>query len=209
MAEKPPRSGESPQPQDMAAGVTEVVNAALSMGASLAKAFAQATTAAGAPVSAPSEGAGPLNAIVHYGVAAVTNVAGFLINSAGGLRMATPGGAAPAAASRAAWPRVHQGATLRIPLSIENPGEQPMDNITFGCSEIVYLGKNTGPILTANNVRFQPTVLAIPPHDFEKLTLFVDTRPDTPTGRYRVKIEMGAGGTTTIVEFDVIQAGEP
>ncbi len=207
MAEKPPAGGKSPPPQDIVTGVTEVVNAALGVGASLAKAFAQAT-AAGVPVSAPSEGAGPLNAIVHYGVAAVTNVAGFLINSAGGIRMGTSADAAPAAASRAVLPRVHQGATLRIPLSIENPGEQPMNNITFGCSEIVYLGKKTGPTLSANNVRFQPPTLEIPPHDFEKLTLFIDTGADTATGRYRVKIETGAGGVITIVEFDVVQAGE-
>ena len=199
--------GGTPPAQDLIAGVNEVVNAALNVGASLAKAAAQAT-AAGLPVNTPTASTGPLNAIVHYSVVTVSNVASMVLKSAGGLKMgvarpSAPRGAATAAPAPATLPCVHQGATLRIPLSIENPGEQPMNDVAFHCTEMTYLGRATGPALQTGNVRIQPQTLNILPHDFEKLTLFISTQADTTPGRYLATITIGPDGTT-LVEFEVL-----
>lgn len=212
MAEEPRQPGGTPPPQDLVAGVNEVMNAALNVGASLARVVAEATSA-GRPLSTPAASAGPLNAIVHYGIATVTNVAGMVLKSVGGLKMgaasrpSTPApDSATATAAPAAFPRVHQGATLRIPLSIENPGEHPMSNIAFQCSKMTYLGRATGPALQTGSVRLQPQRLDILPRDFEKLTLFIDTQADTTPGRYRAGIATGPD-STTIVDFEVIPGG--
>lgn len=187
-------------------GVAQVISATLGVGAAAARMVAQAT-AAGREVPPPAAGAGPLNAIVHYGMATVSQLTGLVFRSAGGTA-ATPqgGGAAPASPRPGRGPQVHQGSTLRIPLSIENPGDVPMTGLSFRCLELSYLGlgKVEGETLSVEALRFHPVLLDVQPRDFEKLTVFVDTRDDTAPGCYRARIGMGDGGFETAFEIEVI-----
>jgi len=203
-----PSASERKDEPDLVAGVTAVVDAALGVGASLAKVFAEAT-AASKPVARPASDA-PLDAMIHYGLATVTNVAERVTSRVSGLGSPFGRGGAATAPGRAAaaGPRVHAGATLRVPLSIENPGDAPMTGVAFRCTSLRYLGDAAGPPLGPEAVRFHPAVLEILPRDFEKLTVFVDTRADTALGRYCATIDCGGNALRTPLEFDVI-AAEP
>lgn len=215
MSEREQRAASEPQGErdepDLVAGVTAVVDAALGVGASLAKVFAEAT-AASRPVAPPASHA-PLDAMIHYGLATVTNVAERVTSGVSGLGAAfgrSAGGPAPPASGHAAaaGPRIHAGATLRVPLSIENPGDAPMTGVVFRCASLRYLGGGAGAPLGPEAVRFHPALLEILPRDFEKLTVFVDTRADTALGRYCATIECGGSALRTPLEFDVV-AAEP
>jgi hypothetical protein len=187
-------------------GVSQVVTAALGVGAAMAKAVAEAT-AQGRPLPPPAQPDSPLTAMVHYGVATVTNVAGVVMKSVGGIRMDVKprtGGPAPAAARS---PRVHQGTTLRVPLSIENPSETPMLGVAYRCLELAGGDPDAGVPLGRDAVRFLPPVLDVQPRDFEKLTVYIDTAPHTAPGRYRARIGTGTGGAETALEFEVVAAG--
>lgn len=201
MTDPEPSTSEPKDEPDLVAGVTAVVDAALGVGASLAKVIAEAT-AASKPVAPPASAA-PLDAMIHYGLATVTNVAERVTSRVSGLGSRARAGETPTGRA-ASGPRVHAGATLRVPLSIENPGDAPMIGVAFRCASLRYLGAQPGPPLGPESVRFHPTVLEILPRDFEKLTVFVDTRADTALGRYCATIDCGGSALRTPLEFDVI-----
>ena len=186
-------------------GISQVVGAALGVGAVLAKVVAQ-TTAAGREVPPPPAPAAPLNAIVHYSVAAMTNLIGVVLRGVGVIKVEGQRGErpAPAGTSPARGPQVHRGATLRIPLSIENPGDAPMTGVSFHCLELVYLGAADGERLPPEAISFHPAVLDVQSRDFEKLTVFIDTRESSASGPYRARIGMENAGFETVIEFEVI-----
>lgn len=215
-AEDKPRNETEPITQ----GVADVVNAVFGVGASLAKTVAEAT--ANKPIPAPSPNAPPLNVITHYGLITVGNVFNVF---AGGLRnraTATAGSSAGAAqagqsaaqeskatnngtaGSAASLPVVQRGATLRIPLSIENPGNEPMQQMNFLCLAMRTSAAGAGVPLDVSAVRFQPDTLSIEPRDFEKLTVFIDTGFDTLPGRYEALLGLGSGNFEMSVQFEVL-----
>lgn len=207
------RQGDAP----VIEGLSEVVGAVFGVGAAVAKTLAEAT-AGGRPVAAPESDQGALGEMVHYGISVVSNVIGLAVSTMG---KAVPGGSVglrpgPAAkekedaptqpAEKKGLPLVHQGGTLRIPLSIENPGDQPMQDLAFCCQQMTGKRLAAGIALTEQAVRFQPQRLEIAPRDFEKLTLFIDTDERTAPGRYAALIGVGDGGMELKVEFDVALA---
>lgn len=225
---KPPEGA----PPDAAAdalvrGMSEVIAAALGVGASVARATAEATAGSRGVESPPGDR--PLEAIVHYGMATVSNVLGLVGSAAGlgvrgaaaaagaasdmarsaaGVATGGPGSASAASASTnhgVGLPRVRAGHTLRVPLSIENPGAERMSGVTPSCTSLGG-GTGVGRRLDASAVRFQPSTLEIAPRDFEKLTVFVDAPADAAPGRYDAVIALGGGGGETRLAFEVTDA---
>jgi hypothetical protein len=209
------------------AGVIEVLNAALSVGATVAKTIAQQTSG-GKSLPEPEGRDSALNDMVHYGVAAVTNVVGLVVSGAGVVsgsvkppeptpqsnysepqNYSTQSDRTTAPSSSPSVPNlptVHQGSTLRIPLSIENPSSEPMSDMTFVCLTMSGETAGSGQPLDISAVRFQPQTLSIAPKDFEKLTVFIETYPDTTIGLYKTVIDMGKKNFETVLQFQVIPA---
>ncbi|MCC6534092.1 MAG: hypothetical protein IT531_16205 [Burkholderiales bacterium] len=189
--------------------MSEVVQAALGVGVSLARVVAEATAGERA-VRSPAANAGPLNAIVHYGLAALTNVVGAVAGSVGAFQAGgQPGQAAANAASAPAGgrPRVHRGASLRIPLSIENPGDEPIRDAAFQCVAMQYHDAAPGRALDTGAVRCEPPTLNIMARDFEKLTVHIVVPLDTAPGAYSAQIDLGSGAYRTSIHFDVLADG--
>lgn len=206
---------ERPEPS-LSEGVSDLVNAAFGLGAALTRTLAQAT-ALGKPVQRPPEPSSPVGEMVHYGVTTVTNVVGLVISAFGS---AERGGAAPAAEAKAGAsrgpeatrpagehiPSVHQGNTLRVPLSLENPSAHTMEGLHFQCLQLTLEGEGEGTLLGPEAVRFEPAMLSIAPKDFEKLTVMIETRADTAPGRYAAVIGVQNGSLEIRVQFAVVPA---
>ena len=186
----PDNEQKEPTPTDIATGVANVIDAALGVGVSLARVVAEAT-ALGRKVEPVPEGTPAISAIVRYGVTAMGNLVSAVVSgtqglkpSVGAIRPAGPTAAAPSSAGRSAGPRVAPGATLRVPLSVENPSDRPMRELRCGSADC--LG-----VIGAERVRFGPECFEVAPHDFEKLTISVSVPPDTPAGDYEVVFALG------------------
>jgi hypothetical protein len=187
----------------ISSGISEVVHAALGVGAAVARTIAEAT-AAGKPVPPGAAGEGPFADIIHYGVQATSNVLSMVIR---GIPSTAPRpGEAPGAGPVPAFPTVHAGSTLRIPLSIENPSDADMSQMTFCCRDLIYEGNAAGTPLTAAALVFEPATLSIAPRDFEKLTVFIATTEETATGSYMAKIAVEGGSFESVLRFEVVPA---
>lgn len=184
---------------ELARSVTDLVSAAFGVGAAVAKSAAQATSA-GRTVPEPKASQGPLGDIVHYGVSTLTNVLRLVVAPAQTVRAAaaTAASSGNAATGR---PSVSAGSTLRVPLSIENPSSQGIEQLEFRCLRMDAMTVGQGERLGVANVRLEPTILSIAPRDFEKLTVFVDTLPLTAPGTYRAVV--GTASFQSDVEFEV------
>lgn len=197
---------------ELARGVSQVVNSALGVGAALTRLAARST--ARGPLPEVRRETEPVAAMVHYGVVTLKNVAGLVTGGAqllkvkAGMAPAAADDTAPAAATPPRLPSVHQGAILRMPLSIENPGDQPLGPLVFCLAQLEYRGADAAGAapLTGSAVRFAPGELSIQPHDFEKMTIYVDVPRDAATGPYRALIGSAAGNFRTEISFDVLQA---
>lgn len=202
---------------DLAGSIAQVVVSALGVGAALTRLLAE-TTSRGTPERRPA-GNEPLSLIVHYGVETVRNIVGLVAASASSVRPpAGPGSAAadaaapsppgdaqpaPTPAARGLRPSVHQGASLRIPLSIENPGAQALGPITGICESVRHAGPSS---LRPECLRFAPAVLTIQPRDFEKLTVHIDAPADAAPGVYIATIASTTAAFRMPIEFEVLPA---
>lgn len=204
----PPRPSDRPPSDEVAESIAEVVRSAIGVGVAVAKAFAGAT-AGKHPVAPPSTAAGPVDQLIHYSVAAVGGIARQVVSGAGQVAGAATGpvrSAAPAATepSPPALPSVRAGASLRIPLSIENPGPDPMNEMRMLCRDVVAL--NGPPVEAPPWVRLAPVTLSIAPHDFEKLTVTVDTGSSTTPGAYEAVIGAENLAFEMRLHFEVLPA---
>ncbi len=215
-------------------GMTGMVTAAMGVGAALAKATAEAT-ARGKQVPAPPAGSfNPMNIMVHYSLAAIVNVMGAMADGIGEVRgAATESGFAPnvapdvapdvgpdvgsdvppptqppqaTAAPDSSLPTVHCGATLRIPLSVENPGQEAMAEMRFACLEVSGGEVSAGQLLGPEVFRFEPELLSVAPRDFEKLTVYVDVPETAAPGTYEAKIGPSPGDFEIVLRLNVIPA---
>lgn len=209
----------------VAEGVSDVINAAFGVAAAIAKTLAE-VTAAGRPVATPDTRQGPLGEMVHYGVTTLTNVIGLVVSVVGGAASgaASSDSGKDTSANTPATeptdtrekgsvatnlPKVHQGGTLRIPLSMENPADQPMENLVFACQDMCGTRIGAGQPLSEAALRFQPECLDIAPKDFEKLTLLIMTDAQTAPGDYVARIGVDNGDLEIKVEFEVLPSKEP
>lgn len=201
MTQTPPQKNDDSASEELLEGLTELFNASLGFGAALARAAARLT--GGAPP--PPKNDGPFDALMHYSITTVGNVLRVAGSATGGVTTGRPAPAAPgqAAAQGQATPTVTAGATLRMPLSIENPGVEPMIELRFGCLEMAGGTAGLGEPLDVGVVRFEPDVLTIAPRDFEKLTVFIDIPATTAPGGYRATIGLPDGGFQVQIPFEV------
>jgi hypothetical protein len=182
----------------------------MTVGTSVAKAFAEAT-AHGSPV-APAPSQRPLDALIHYGVAAVTNVMGMVaagVGTATGTSpptTATPAGpvAAPSSVSAGGRPTVQCGGCLRVPLSVENSTAQAMERLAVACRSLTSNQPSPARPLSPGDLRFEPEILTIGARDFEKLTVRVSPPADSTPGTYQAVIAIGPDGFEIRLVFDVV-----
>ena len=234
MSEKPPAPGTTPNPPapeppspDLAASLAGVVDAALGVGVSLARAVAEAT-ALGKPMAPLPSGTPAVQAIVRYSVAALGNLAQAVMSGAQGVpgvpgaRRAAPAGAAratapgatpgathgtTAGAARTGAPRVQAGAVLRVPLSVENPGDRPMPGLRPAVRRVCAAGDADASLqLPASAVTFSPPLFDVAPHDFEKLVVQIAVPADLPPGDYGLILALGDDEPDLPMHFTVLPA---
>lgn len=203
-----------PRGDELTRSMLDVVEAGLGVGVALAR--TAAVVANGGKAVPPPEEDRPIPAIIHYSLAAAGELAG-LATRAFSFRPApaqasapgaAPGAAAatPKAAGRSSGPRVRAGATLRVPLSIENPGDQPMGPLQPQVRAVRRDGVDAGADLHASAVRFTPGEFVVAPKDFEKLTVFVAAPEGAPPGRYDVILALGPREADLPLSFEVVAA---
>lgn len=191
-------------------GIADLAQAALGVGVALSRTVADATTSGG-KVQAPTADAGQIGEIVHYSVTIVRNLLGLVFTVVGSAsetasKTGTAGANNKPATATAAGPAVHQGGTLRIPLSVENPGAEPMENLAFRCKDLKASKLGPGAPVDGKAFRFEPQTLSIGPLDFEKVTLFIDAGPQAAPGHYVAAIGIGGDAIELTVAFQVLAA---
>jgi hypothetical protein len=210
-SEAQPESGgtTAPATPDLAGSLAGVIDAALGVGVSLARVIAEAT-ALGQPVAPLPTGTPALQAIVRYGVTALGNMAQAVLSGAQTVRKAAPG-ARPATAAtaapdpRSAGPRVRAGDMLRVPLSVENPGDRVMPNLRPVLRAVRRTGgADASALLGETAVSFTPTSFDVAPHDFEKLTVLVTVPADMPDGGYELTLALGVDEPDLPLRFTVL-----
>jgi ribosomal protein S11 len=219
-------AGEAQAGPDIGRSLGAVVGAVLDVGVSLSRVLAQATAVNGTVEPLPPA-TPPLQAIVRYGVTAMGNVVSAIATGGQVLRKAA--GATAAAAEAAAQvvasplatvgaaaaagarggPRVHAGATLRVPLSVENTGERPMQGLEPRVRALGHAGRDgadASGVIPVGGVRFAPERFDVAPRDFEKLTVFIAVPDDTPAGKYELVLALGAEEPDLKIGFDVAES---
>lgn len=192
--------------------LTEVVDAGLQLGASLARRLAEAT---GSPEQ--KESGVPVDDLVRFGSEAAGNVINLLaagartgvnLGTRAGRAVAPERGAAPAAAPAASLPMVSTGSTLRVPLLVENTGQAPTRSLTFATTSLLRSGCPDAAectCLSSEVVSFSPETLVVAAHDFEKLTVRFAVPSDATPGDYTAAIVAGDGWFSTTIRFTVLQ----
>lgn len=190
--------------------LTEVVDAGLQLGASLARRLAEAT---GSPEQ--QESGVPVDDLVRFGTEAVGNMVtlvaagartGVNLGARAG-RAVTPDRGAPRSGPATALPIVSTGSTLRVPLLVENTGQAPTRALTFATTSLIRSGCEDGPACTclpAEVVTFTPETLVVAAHDFEKLTVRVAVPADATPGDYTAAVVAGDGWFSTAIRFSVV-----
>jgi hypothetical protein len=206
---------------DVRGDVGQVVNAVLGLAGQVARLAAEATAPPQRAVVAADPAAAPANVVIHYGVAAVSNIVGMVSSAVrDGAGLAGPGGApaapnqtnAPPAdsaqtnAATARGPVVRAGELLRIPMSIENPDLQAMERLEFTALAVDHRDAAAGETLSTRSLRFEPPTMTIAARDFEKLTVLVDTQPDTAPGAYEATVGLGDSRPAVTIRFVVVGA---
>jgi hypothetical protein len=197
-------TNEPKPPTDLVGGMVELVNAALGIGAALSK-TAATVTAGGRPVGEPPKGAAPISVMIHYSLAVVTNVVSLVTDTLKGTAAGAAGLATRPATAAASGPLVRPGASLRVPLSIENPSDRPMSGLTPLVRAVRRDGKDASPDIPASAVRFAPAAINVAPKDFEKLTVFVTVPENAAPGRYEVTLALGPNEADLPLVFDVAE----
>lgn len=182
--------------RQLAAATVETL---LQSGAALARGFAQAVSGKQPPV-VPGEA--PLAAMVRHTSAGVAGILKVAVEAARSAGAGSPAGAVEPVPS--SGPIVGAGETLRIPLSVDNPGAEPMTGLT----PAVLSATCNGLPARAHPVEFTPATLAIAPFDFEKLVLTVKVPRKAAEGLWRLRFRIGpdeAAAATEIV-YRVVRA---
>jgi hypothetical protein len=202
--ESPKDEGAGREGEALIRGIADLAEAALGVGVALGRTVADAT-ARGRVVPQPVADRGQIAEIIHYGVVIVRNMLGLVFSVA---PVVTPKarGSAERGPAQPASPTVHQGGTLRIPLSVENPAAQAMTGLRFRCKDLKATGLGPGVPVDGDDFRFEPAELSIGPRDFEKLTLYIDARADAAPGHYVAAVGVSDESVELTVTFDVLPA---
>jgi len=180
-------------PQRAGNGARAVGDAALNLGVSVARSIAEGLSGRPQP---PLAGESKIAGIVRYGTNALGSLVAMTVSAAREAGIASGRNAAAAApsASQAApaapvVPHVVAGTRLRVPLSIDNPGIQPMADLAPRLIGAKHEGAESAAPFT---LHFAPSSLSIAPHDFEKLEVTIDLPADMPEGHWSALFALGA-----------------
>jgi hypothetical protein len=101
------------------------------------------------------------------------------------LDIVTPRGSAQPNTAAATAPSGRVGEALRIPMAVENPGREPMQDLDF---QVVALTGPEGSSLSGASLSISPRTLSVAPGDFEKLVLHVDIPEGAVAGLYEGRL---------------------
>ena len=181
-----------PASEEITSNFLAVVESGLNLGAALTRGLAE--LAAGGRAVPPPLNPRPIPAMLHYVLEATRGIVAF----------APFQPSAPTAASTTAAPKAYIGETLRLPMSIENPGAQPMTDVQPVIRTIARDGADAQAEFPADHVRFSPPNLTIAPRDLEKLTILITPPTTAPAGRYRISFTLRSGDPEIPVIFDLL-----
>lgn len=179
-------------PQRAPNGARAVGDAALNLGVSVARSIAEGLSGRPQP---PLAGESKVAGIVRYGTHALGSLVAMTVTAAreAGIAPGRNASAAPSASAAApaapGIPHVAAGTSLRVPLSIDNPGTQPMTDLTPRLIGARHDGAESAAPFT---LQFAPASLSIAPHDFEKLVATIDLPADMPEGHWSALFALGA-----------------
>ncbi|MDB5671597.1 MAG: hypothetical protein JWO25_2556 [Alphaproteobacteria bacterium] len=180
----------APPPQGLTMTAVEAGRFVLQTSAAAARAVAEAASGRPQP---PREGENFLAGLLRNGSTAVGGFVGLAVKAARD-RM-TPAAARPAQTetrSRGRGPELHPGATARVPLSIDNPGGEPMVGLQPRLLGATRDGSSTEPAFV---VRFTPERLDVAPRDFEKLVVTIELAGDIAPGEWSLFFTLSPDGS--------------
>lgn len=173
-------------------GIQAIGDAALTLSASLARSIAEGLSGRPQP---PVAGETRIGGIARHGTNALGSLVAMTMAAAReaglGLGTNTPPPAAetaPPPTAAAGIARLMPGASLRLPLSIDNPGSQPMERLAPHALGARFEGADCAAPFA---LRFDPPSLSIAPRDFEKLVVTIDLPPEMPPGRWSALFALG------------------
>ncbi|MEG3158885.1 hypothetical protein U1763_00050 [Sphingomonas sp. LB2R24] len=176
------------------------VDVVLKAGVVVTKGFAD--TVSGKPQTVVL-GEAPLLAIVRHTSSGLSTLARVALDAAreGGQPSPAPQAAPPTGTQSPTrnGPRVAPGETLHIPLSVDNPGSQPMADLVPTVIGMRFGGADVAPPA----VRFLPATLTVAPRDFEKLVIAIDVPIDALPGLWQLSFTMGVGTAPIEIVFSV------
>ncbi|EEW25929.1 hypothetical protein [Rhodobacter ferrooxidans] len=183
-----------PGPRD---AVADLVDSALKLSASVTQVVAEAVSGQPQPNRA---GETPLQSIIRHGSTAATAMFATVMAASRTARAAEPEPPKPAPGAT-----VSAGTTLRVPLSVDNPGQEVMEAITPRLTQVLHEGAPQAGLV----VSFTPETLTVQPRDFEKLVVSVEVPADAAPGRWSVSFRLtdGADDAPITLSFQVVAAG--
>lgn len=172
--------------------VGALVKSVMHLGASIAQTVAEAASG-----KAQEQRAGDtdLQAIIRHGTTAAGSIIATVVSAT------EQGSNAQKQEPQTAGPKIAAGNTLRVPLSIDNPGTDALENIAPVLLEIT---------CEDAEIVFEPDQLTIGPRDFEKLVVLIHV-PDTCTpDQYRLSFDLNRENKSTsrlepvVIPFEVV-----
>lgn len=180
------------QPEKPVEAMAKLVDSALALSESVAQAVAEATTGRPQP-RRPEDTA--LQTIVRHGATATGSLLTTVVEATRNAHDASAAGPEPVR------PALARGETLRMPLSIDNPGSDVMDGIVPTLEEVAHTDRRSAPPLS---VAFEPAELTIGPRDFEKLVVLVSAPADAEPGPWTIAFRLtNAPEPPTVLRVDV------
>lgn len=190
--------------ETLAAEVAGIIGSTLNVVTGLARTTAELSVRERL-IEPPNADTPPLNAIIHYGLITVVNIAGLVTSAVrDGESVKPPPTGRPATTEQQGLPTLRPGATLRMPLSVENRGEEAMTEVVPRVVELGYTGPDVATTLDASAVRFEPEQLTIGAHDFEKVKVIVTAAQNSAPGHYTLTLAFGAE-VTTVIHFVIAE----
>ena len=192
------------QAQKLGAAAVQAGSFVLEASATAIRVVAEA--ASGRPLPAQA-GEGALAGILRNGSTAVGSLVGLAVKAARDRIAPAPAPAQPSPppSGAASGPMLRPGAMARIPLSIDNPGSEPMTDLVPRLSGATLDGAPHEPGFV---VRFSPDRLTVAPRDFEKLVVTVQIAEDIAPGAWSLLFSLGKDGTNPHeLPFQIAAAG--
>lgn len=186
---------EDKQSASQAAGA--LIDSAMKLSASVAQVVAEAAT--GKPQNA-QPGDTHLQTIVRHGTAAASGIVSTVTSAARATRATENGEDAPF--STETLPTIVAGASLRVPLSVDNPTADAMSNLNPVLTELVHSDYEDGQ---GWNVSFEPEVFTVAPQDFEKLVVHVAVPEHAKEGLGTVTFSLGEASAPVTIRFRVVR----